>query len=151
MAFDIASSSQRIRLRNYILNDTPGIGLTWDDTNGANRRLMESASTEVGAAADVTALDMQHAVDGDEFIAITPLKQRAWQTLLTAVSSHGVDLAHTAIDSQVVAIWDTSTETLAALGALKTKANVTYSEDLFGVGTILTKRDIAAARPQPST
>ena len=146
MAFDVASSSQRTRLRNHILNDVPGIGLSWTKTNGANRRLMESASTESGAVGNVTALEMQSAVDGNELLAITPPKRQAWQALLVAVSSHGVDLAHASIDSQVAAIWDTSTDTLAALGALKTKTDITYSEDLFGVGTILTKRDIASAR-----
>lgn len=151
MAFDSASSSQTARLRNYIVNDTPSIGLSFTKTNGVNRRLMESASTESAATLAVSAIDLQGAVDGPELIALSAPRRSSWQTLLIATGTDGVDLNSTGIDSQIEEVWSTSAATFGALGSLKTRAAVSYSEDLFGVGTILSKQDIAAARPSAST
>jgi 2-keto-3-deoxy-L-rhamnonate aldolase RhmA len=138
--------AQVATLKSYITADTPGIGLGFDETNGENARLMEQASTETGDVMNLKASELVCAVDGIELIALPAANRDAWQTVLTAAADDGVNPNDPGVKTQVQEIWANSTTTGSALVALRTKASITFSEQLFGVDTVLVKTDIALAR-----
>ena len=145
MSYD-RTPAQIATLKSYITADTPGIGLGFDETNGENARLMEQASTETGDVLNLKASEIVCAVDGTELLALPTANRDAWQTVLTAAADDGINPNDPGVKTQVQEIWANSTATGAALVALRTKAGITFSEQLFGVGTVLAKTDIALAR-----
>ena len=133
-------------LKSYITADTPSMGLGFNETNGENARLMEQASTETGDVTNLKASELVCAVDGAELLALPTANREAWQTLLTAAVDGGINPNDPGVVTQAQEIWANSTTTGSALVALRTKDNITFSEQLFGVATVLAKTDIALAR-----
>lgn len=89
----------------------------------------------------VSNADIQSAVVGSEYVALTATGQRAWG-LIVGIDS--IPVKDQNIRNQVLAIWGPGTTTRSNLGALQTKV-AAPSEVEFGENTFVTQRQVAIA------
>jgi hypothetical protein len=95
----------------------------------------------------VSTVELQSAVVGTEYVALTISEQNAWNAILivgSGAEGSGIPLDNAAIRAQVAAIWDGGTTTRGNLQALQTTKG-SRAEQLWGEGTRVTRHEIAEA------
>lgn len=132
-----------LAILNTELTDDPKLlGLANMDNPAAAAKLNEiGASGETVSAGTINGQELQKAVVGAEFLALSAVKQRGWLAIISAGDGQ-VEVDHAGIVAQVTAIWNGST-TLTNLAALRTRS-ASRAEALFGHGIAMF--DVAEAR-----
>lgn len=100
-------------------------------------------SSETVSVGILNGQELQKAVVGAEFIALSAEKQRGWMALITAGDGR-VDIDDARVIAQATALWGSST-TLDNLAALRTRS-ASRAEALFGAGVSVGMFDVAEAR-----
>lgn len=130
-------------LKVELNGDPESLGYTDDDPVCAallNEIGLSNEEIDVGV---IDGQELQKAVVGSEFLALTPEKQRFWLAIVSAGSGK-VDINDQAVIDQATAIW-AGTTTLINLGALQERS-ASRAEALFGRGSSVTHTDVAKAR-----
>lgn len=101
-------------------------------------------SSETVSVGVLNGQELQKAVVGAEFIALSAEKQRGWIALISAGDGQ-VDVDDDRVIAQATAIWNGGSTTLANLAALRTRS-ASRAEALFGAGVSVGMFDVAEAR-----
>lgn len=136
---DVDLDSLKIELDS----DPEGLGLTAMDNPTASEKLNELNASFTVPRGTVNGQELQMAVDGAEYIALSAERQRGWGALISAGDGQ-VDVNNPAVVAQATVIWGAGV-TLTALAALQNRT-ASRAEDLFGAGVSVSYRDVAKAR-----
>ncbi len=130
-------------LKTELTTDPETLGYASFSDRGAANKLNEAgASSETIEVEEVSAVDIQGAVVGSEFSALSATAQRAW---LAIVGLESVPVKNTNLREQILDIWGAGTTTRTNLAALQTKS-ATRAEVLFGEGVSVSQSDVQKAR-----
>ena len=148
MAFSASDAAQVATLRDYIVADTPGIGLSFaTKTDVQNAALMNGASVAgTVTRSSIAAHQLLLAVEPLEYVALPAAQRQLWTDVLAVGVLGGLDLNSTRLQALIGSVWGAATTTRANLLALRNKSQATYAETLFGEGTRLDHLDVAIAR-----
>ena len=89
----------------------------------------------------VTVFDLQSAVVGSEYIALTVGQRDLWNCLIIACSSSSIPLKNSNLRGQVAAVFGAGTTSRTNLLALQQRQG-TKAEVLYGDGTVITPSDV---------
>jgi hypothetical protein len=149
-----AQTVDLVALKAEILTDPKGLGYAqWLPPTQSNFEIAKLMNT-VGLSGEtievnfVQAAEVQGAVVGLEFLALTAGEQRLWLSILTASQGAGIPIKGSSIKNQMLVVWNVTTTTRANLAALQVKS-ATRGEVLFGDGTQITPDNVDLALRQP--
>ena len=147
MAFDPTNAAHRTALNTELTTDPAVLGYAVHVAAQAHAHLA-SMLTDLAihsATVDVTTVsvvDVQCAVVGSEWAALTTNQLLLWQTILQL--QEGIPTFHANMKAQIQEIWGVGTTTRANLAALQTKTG-TRAEELWGDGSRITPSNVADA------
>ena len=131
----------RAELRSEILSDPAAVGYAGKEPHEIAALLNDPARGETVSRAMVPSWELQAAVVGSEFQALSAVAQRAW---LAIVALPEVPVTNANLRSQVAAIWGAGTATRGNLQALETRPG-SRAEALWGEGTYITHQQVSEA------
>ena len=138
------TAAQLVILGTELTADPKALGLPAMDDPTAAAKLNEiGASGEEVSRGIINGQELQMAVVGSEFIALSAAKQRGWVCLISAGDGQ-VDVDDQSVIDQATAIWNGAATTLSNLNALRTRSG-SRAEILFGAGASVGMFDIAKA------